>query len=445
MKKNLFAPLNAPYYVWIQPYREDSGGIRAMYCFCHALNLAGEEAYIVGSTPEESKDLPAWLRVPFLDKGIALKHEQSGRVPVAIYPEVVFENPLGALNVVRYLLNIPGAVDRRRPIKWSPRDLIYSHSMEIVPEGMSAEVLHIPLVNQAIYNSKGVDDSKRSGTLFWESRYRERGGKLLPITANSTEISFKVPRRTPEQLAALYRGAEVLYTYEPGTAPYEAMCCGCPVVFLPNDIWLPTPPKVGPWASHDGWAWGTDPDEMERAKRTVKNIAHYYDKNQDEFWSQLDGFIKNSQLLVHRNAAMAAFHSSDLGKSFEIFSDILDKDVNSPVPSAYLSFISAYWGEIQNAESFINKAMQIAPNRADLKAALGEIFLKVNVPELAVRYLQEAIAAQPNLFPAYTVLARSLVLFQRKDEAIDLLQSVANVPSAAQKEIQRVLSEILGR
>jgi glycosyltransferase involved in cell wall biosynthesis len=289
----LFDTLHAPYYIHAPAYQEASGGVRALHYLCHALNLMGEEAYIV---PGETS---AFLRTPRLTPSIQGEHIASGRQPVVVYPEVISENPMNAQNIVRFLLNFPGHLSGVQP-EWDANDLIYTHGVDVVPAGMHAALLQVPLVNTLIFNKNGVDNSERSGKLLWISRFIDRGGKLDSLVEGATEISARSGLRTPQQLADLYRSAEALYTYEPSTACYEALMCGCPVVYLPNDVMLQTP-MVG-YLTDAGSAWGGEPEKLDEAKRTISKIPEIYAALETVFWRQLDSFIVHTQDHVRTNA-----------------------------------------------------------------------------------------------------------------------------------------------
>lgn len=300
--KDIFSALNSPYYIYAPAYREDSGGTRAMHYLCHALNLAGEEAYVI------SDGISDKLRTPRLMDSDRHRHNNENREPIVVYPEIVTANPLNALNVVRYLLNIPGFLFNK-PVEWQETDLVYTHGPDIVPAGMSAQILQIPLINTNIYNSEGTTPSKRKGKLLWINRFLSRGGQLLPITEGATEISYRVAHRTAVELRELYRNAELLYTYEQSTACYEAMLCGCPVVYIPNDLMLHQPP-IG-YLGRSGWAWGTSPQEIQKAKESVPEVLASYKATQVLFWKQLDAFIENTQNHARQNYAINSVVSSN--------------------------------------------------------------------------------------------------------------------------------------
>ncbi|MCP1574903.1 glycosyltransferase involved in cell wall biosynthesis [Herbaspirillum rubrisubalbicans] len=282
----LFADLDAPYYFYAPPYRENSGGVRALHYFCHALNLIGQEAYV---TTDQVSDT---LRTPTLTDDIRLRHEQLGREPIVIYPEVTTDNPMQARHVVRYLLNVPGLLTGEE-VRWQDDDMIYTHGPSVVPENLQARLLRIPLIDTRIFNAEGVDDSQRSGCLLWIHRYLDRGGQLLPDTEGFTEISYRVGHRSPQELAQLYRSAKFLYTYEPSTACYEALMCGCPVVYLPNDILL-SKPALGNLTSA-GSAWGNTPEQIAHAQGTVHDIPAIYADLEKSFWDELSEFVAHTQ------------------------------------------------------------------------------------------------------------------------------------------------------
>ncbi|MCL2020819.1 MAG: tetratricopeptide repeat protein [Betaproteobacteria bacterium] len=138
-----------------------------------------------------------------------------------------------------------------------------------------------------------------------------------------------------------------------------------------------------------------------------------------------------------------AFQQDDFESAIEDLSTAMVEEPNNPLPRAYLAFIYARQGLLLEARDFIAQAIKIAPERADLIAALGEVLLKNNRPSEAVEYLREAIHKEPDMFAAYPALAQSLHLTRQSAEAVSLLQSAASLPSNAQASIQNVLLQIL--
>ncbi len=281
---------HAPYYIYCPPFRETSGGVRAMHYLCHWLNESGEEAYLINEGTSDK------LNTPVLKPEIGDRHRLEGREPVVIYPEVIHGNPLQARHVVRYLLNIPGRLTDT-PIDllgWSKNDIVYTHGWDIVPEGWQAGLLQVPLLDTSVFHPEGAGE--RKGSLVWLHRYLAKGGEPLPLTADSTEISYRVPVRTPEQLAELYRSAEMLYTYEHTTACFEALLCGCPVVYLPNPLTMERP--VHSYLGDDGVAWGASDEAIARARATVHLVSEKYAETRKAFLEELKEFISHTQSRV---------------------------------------------------------------------------------------------------------------------------------------------------
>lgn len=284
----LYQQLNMPYYCWAPPYRQDSGGVRAMHLLCHALNLIGEEAYV--TTP----GVHPYLRTPTVTQEILTAHVSNGRDPIVVYPEVVHDNPLGARNVVRYLLAEPG-LHTGVPIDLQERDLVYTFGPTLVPAGWHADPLRMPLVDTRIFTDEGVVPGTRSGSAVFISRYLDKGGELDPITGDSIEISARYPRDAVE-LARVLRSVEVLYMYEYSTIAFEALMCGCAVVFLPNEVMFS---ELATWLFEgNGIAWGADPEKVERAKATVTAAQKLYEEEERLFWADLRAFVDKTQANV---------------------------------------------------------------------------------------------------------------------------------------------------
>ncbi len=285
-RSRLFARLDHPYYVCAPKFRQTSGGIRAMHYLCHVLNLLGHEAYV--NTEVMHPD----LRTPRLTNDIVQAHADANRSAIAIYPEIVSGNPFGTRCVARYLLAEPGRIEGNA-IDLQPSDLVFAFGPTLVPAGWQADLLRMPLVDTRIFNSDGVDDARRSGTAVFINRHLVRGGSLHPVTADSIEISNRVPERSAHELAALFRQVECLYLYEWSTAAFEALLCGCPVVCILNDASMP---KAERWVMDGkGIAWGLDEAEIARAKATVHEARDAYLQEEETFWRQLQTFIDKTQ------------------------------------------------------------------------------------------------------------------------------------------------------
>ena len=446
----LFGELNAPYYVVTPPFRQTSGGVRAMHYLCHALNLAGQEAYVDTST------VATHLRTPFLREDIKAFHIQCGRKPIVIYPEVVNDNPLNAEHVVRYLLNNVGKINSR-PVKWQTSDLIYSHGVDIIPSGVHAELLQIPLIDRSVYFNRGIEPSQRNGSLVFINRYLAAGGTLNSITDGAAEISFRVPNRTPEELAELYSSAEVLYTYEQSTCCYEAMLCGCPVVYIPNPVMLPTEPVCH--LGRGGWAWGTDPEQLAFAKTSIHQIDLTYQELEKYFWNELAFFVSLTQARTKRSpsqepqalllpakdpvsAGITLYERNDLDEALWQLLDASQRYPTDALPFVYIALVCARKGMAQQASEFLDHALSLAPERNDFYAALGEAFLTNGSAEDALPFFECALRNDPELVAAYPAYMQSLRLLGRNADAIQFLEQKLSQAGGADPFLSELLAEL---
>src|SRR5690242_16888824 len=82
-----FGEKRHPYYIFGADYRETSGGVTALHYLCHALNKAGESAYLFNT-----KISKPGLNVRFLAETDCRHHKSFQAVPIVVYPEIVSDN-----------------------------------------------------------------------------------------------------------------------------------------------------------------------------------------------------------------------------------------------------------------------------------------------------------------------------------------------------------------
>lgn len=284
-----------PYYIVAPPYTRTSAGVRVLHMLCHALNRRGQTAFIslYPAMPWQHRQVAPDLLTPLLTPAVIRSHFERGLTPVLVYPEVISGNPFDGPCVVRYVLNVPGLLGGSE--NYAPEELCFSYSkvladMTPVPEN----VLFLPATDTQVFCTL-PDQPKRQGSCFYAYKYKSaHQGALFDITKNSIEITRDLPdSQTPQELADLFRRSEVFYTYENTALATEAVLCGCPAVFLPNPYLseIIAVKELGP----EGYAWGADPAEVERARATVGQGAQNYLKSYAAFWRDLDRFIDLTQ------------------------------------------------------------------------------------------------------------------------------------------------------
>lgn len=315
--QSIFPELRHPYYIVTPRYTNTSAGIKALHLLCHALNRAGERAYLV-IHPNWYLKRPTHpdLLTPVLTPEAQALDFKRGLTPITVYPEVVTGNPFLAPLVVRYVLNFPGLLGGDATFHPDEYLLGYSHALA-EHLGVPHRVLFIPVSDTRIF--KPTPREQRRGTCFYAGKHKDHHrGKLLPITAHSTEITRDLPdSQTPEQIAGLLRRSELFYCYENSALAIEALLCECPVVFLPNEYF-----KQSIGAAEIGWdgiAWGADPAEIARAKATVVAGRANYLGTYPAFLKALKSFIADTQKIAAPRPyieEMTVPHVDDLDKLF---------------------------------------------------------------------------------------------------------------------------------
>lgn len=282
-----------PYYIVAANYVRTSAGIKSLHMLCHALNRRGERAYMIlhPHYPASHGFNTDWL-TPVLTSRIIQSDFERGLTPITIYPETIPGNLFNAPLVVRYVMNFPGHLGGDN--KYDTNEILLAYSKTLADSiGCEDSVLFIPASDTNVFTPE--PRQKRRGTCFFAAKYKHyHGGELFPETENSIEITRDLPdSQSPAEIADLFRRSELFYCYENSALIIEALLCECPVVMLPNQY---LHQSIGEHEiGLDGIAWGTAPEEIERAKTTVIKGKEGYLRLYAKFWLQLDTFISRTQ------------------------------------------------------------------------------------------------------------------------------------------------------
>ena len=106
--------------------------------------------------------------------------------------------------------------------------------------------------------------------------------------------------QSPKEIGELFRRCEIFYTYENTALAIEATLCGCPTAFLPNPYLdsIIASEELGT----DGYAWGTAPEEINRAKASVSKAVENYRNALKLFETNLDKFIEKTQVYAQNRS-----------------------------------------------------------------------------------------------------------------------------------------------
>ncbi|WP_194788002.1 glycosyltransferase family 2 protein [Pseudomonas sp. UFMG81] len=281
-----------PYYVFAPDYRETSSGICVLHYLCHALNLAGYEAYVTQCATNPN------LRTPILTEEIRQRHKAIGLAPIAVYPEVLDGNPLGASVVARYILNREGFLTGRA-IDAQDSDLYFYYTQDFRGDANSDDLLLLPIIDSELF-SPPVEPVERSGHYLYLNRI-DRSLVDHSLMPDDVQILSMANPKTLAQLAEIFRTASVLYSYEISATCTEAMLCGCPVIYMPGGH-----VKSQPFTEQFGNAGSAlydEPGGLERARATVMQARMRWLDIEKAFWPQLQSFLDITQRAAIQHVA----------------------------------------------------------------------------------------------------------------------------------------------
>jgi hypothetical protein len=131
--------------------------------------------------------------------------------------------------------------------------------------------------------------------VFYAAKYRQaHGQEPFGMPEDAIEITRDVPgSQSPREIARLLQTCETFYCFENTAMAIEAVLCGTPAVFMPND-YLEKPIALDE-LGWDGYAWGNSAAEVARARATVVKGQENYERLIGRFHDQLAGFVLATQ------------------------------------------------------------------------------------------------------------------------------------------------------
>lgn len=283
--RSLYSARPNPYYIVAPDYRRSSAGIRVMHMLCDALNRSGHEAYVLSGA------LSPALMTPYLANHVRALHAQQGLEPIFVYPEVISGNPLNGDVVARYILNTPGFLVGGEG--FSESDIMFAFAKGLVLPGMPEDnIMFLQPVDLSVFKPP-VDSAVRiPGRVCY---YQGRSGKGIDrsrLPKGSVEITGDYPA-TWEELVNIFQTCEFFYSSATSALSAEAVLCGCIGVVIPG-AGAPSNFSSAETGNY-GVAWGTAPEEIERARRTAHLLRETLQQQEVEFWHALDHFIDVTQ------------------------------------------------------------------------------------------------------------------------------------------------------
>jgi hypothetical protein len=252
--------------VYAPSYNDKSGGAWVLHFLCDQLNKIGHESKIFIYEASQIVN-------PQFDTPIGYLEES-----VVVYPEIIVNNPLNAKNVVRYLLNKEGALQKRM-ISWGKTDYPLSYSRAFRDD---CESLFYPICDLSMFYDNGTERTQNSFYI----------GKGY-LTGDCPKLDcFEITRTFPstkQELADVLRRSKILFSYDAFSATnIDAALCGC----LP---YLLQKPMTGIENAELGKYWAESTDDVDQALEQMSTLYERIQAMQQSFPERLADQVNKIQ------------------------------------------------------------------------------------------------------------------------------------------------------
>jgi len=265
-------------------FNHGRGGTIALYTLCHLINKLGGESYVTHPLGV------SYLNTPHLK----LKPEQflSDDFIIVYPPSQQTGNRYGAKNVVRWVMHKTECASwNQEMVDLNANDLYFSVTQDcFMPNNINyCGLLDVHYIDKSIFNNKNL---KREGSVFIIKK-----GTFL-----SGSPQYKVHPRNAVQLDQFHKDwyrmcdffntSEYFYCYDNRSVwPIIAALCGCISIVVPDPISKLTPEQFykRSWTNYAGVAYGLS--EIERAKKTNKNVEKVIELADEACLKQVDNFM----------------------------------------------------------------------------------------------------------------------------------------------------------
>lgn len=292
--------------IFSPPYQEDNGGSIALHYLCHLLNEKGYQAAIVPLYRTHESDERFIFRG--MKKSLSSKFQSFRRdfhtspdlktpvirrppypLPgdtVAIYPEIVAGNPLGAINIVRWLLHRPGYITKK--VSYGTGELYFDYNafsdgFGISGSKISKKKLFIAKYPDYFYNQLGaLQKELRTG-----SAHCIRKGKEKKFVHSSDSIL--IDGLNHEEISKIFKRVKTFISYDAKTMYSKlAAVCGADSIVIPDEgiskkEWEPNP------VHSYGIAYGFD--DLENARQTAPLVLQQLEKLSEASMQAVDDLI----------------------------------------------------------------------------------------------------------------------------------------------------------
>ncbi len=269
--------MKLPYLIYIPDWQRTSAGVRNCHYLAHLLNEHGYPCALIGN-----KTNPAWKTLCLRENQVAIDAWLDAGA-IMIIPDMYEGYPFGARQrVIRYIHHRPGHFTGNPNVQFASHEMVVPFVKMFVKAGQTnAEPLMVYHIEPELFQDIRAD---RDRACVW----RRTPQGIVPITHH-----WPFDRA---QLADLFQKSVILYSFDDWTAMvYEAALCGCPAAIIPATGGFTREEYERSELGLDGIAWGTDDEEIERARTTVQKFPVHFALQMSYVHEHVDRFIQQSQ------------------------------------------------------------------------------------------------------------------------------------------------------
>ena len=306
------------FIIFSPSYSENNGGAVTLHHLCDLINNIGYECYLYPGFDTYEINILNYkvvlinffkklIRQPFRRFKISKRFKTPvlKKFPgkfnadefVVIYPEIVFGNPLGAKNIVRWLLHNPGFFTGK--IYYGPNEIYFKYSnayenFTYLNSHTSNTNLFIFTYLKNYYNDQNCS-SERGGVA-----YCIRKGKIAKIPFD-LEGAVLIDGMKHAEISKVFKSSKYFISFDAHTAFSRfAALCGCISIVVPLDgideqVWQPDIEK------RHGISYGFNNARIKQAIATVGDLKRQVLREENDSEIVVKNFVVEVENFFNSN------------------------------------------------------------------------------------------------------------------------------------------------
>lgn len=297
------------FIIFSPSYSENNGGAVTLHHLCDLINKIGYKCYLYPGFDNVEINLlnyktvlPSFFKKLIRQPFRIFKTNKRFNTPVLkkipekynfdefiiIYPEIVFGNPLGAKNVVRWLLHNAGFFSGK--IYYGPNEIYFKYSNQYkdityLNSQTSINNLYIFTYLRNHYNELNWAPERRG------IAYCVRKGEITSVPM-SMEGAILIDGMKHAQISQIFKRSKYFISFDGHTAFSRfAALCGCISIVVPKEgidehVWEPDLEK------RYGVSYGFEAVKIEQALATVNELKRQLIKEENDSEKAVKNFIR---------------------------------------------------------------------------------------------------------------------------------------------------------